>query len=477
MHIKALVLEGFKSYRDRTELGFHEGANLVVGRNGSGKSNVFDAIQFVVSDKYSILRKEIRRRLLHEGASVEAGALSAYVEIIFDNSDGRFPVEGSEVSLKRVIGTKKDEFFLDGKHVTRSDAESLLETAGLSRSNPYNIVVQGKVNALIRMKPKDRLELFKEIAGTKVYEERRAEALKILKDAGVSRQRIQEILDELSKDLQDLGEEKAELLKFQDLDKERRAIEYAVFDKELRTAAEKLQENEDQRLHTSNLIEKFQAELQTVSESREALENSIYSLQRDIEISTARRDALKSEMQDLAKSRASVEYDLERQNARVDEIEGCEEARAAACNALETEIEALNKELRVLTPESDSCNEKESSIRIQIDKNQQRLSELLAKQSRQGQFSSASERNAHLKKELSSRKQTLHKNIELQNSLEKEIEEIGKNIQAMQSEISEKSSQFAVKEKDWEMTASKESELVKKRNSLMDSRKYGRLVL
>jgi structural maintenance of chromosome 3 (chondroitin sulfate proteoglycan 6) len=93
---------------------------VVVGRNGQGKSNFFDAIQFVLaSQRFNTLRQEERQQLLHEG--VGANMMSAFVEIVFDNSDGRMTVDGDEVVLRRTIGLKKDEFFLNRKRVTKSE--------------------------------------------------------------------------------------------------------------------------------------------------------------------------------------------------------------------------------------------------------------------------------------------------------------------------------------------------------------------
>ena len=97
--------------------------NVIVGRNGSGKSNFFDAIQFVLATGgFSTLRQEERQHMLHEGAG--ANVMAAFVEVVFDNSDGRLTVEMDEVVLRRTIGLKKDEFFLNRKRVTKSEVRS-----------------------------------------------------------------------------------------------------------------------------------------------------------------------------------------------------------------------------------------------------------------------------------------------------------------------------------------------------------------
>jgi hypothetical protein len=101
MHIKQVIVSGFRSFRNQGEVEpFSSGHNAVVGRNGSGKSNFFDAIQFaLLAPKFAVLRQEERSAMLHEGAG--ASVMSAFCEIVFDNSDGRLSVDGDEVRKGR----------------------------------------------------------------------------------------------------------------------------------------------------------------------------------------------------------------------------------------------------------------------------------------------------------------------------------------------------------------------------------------
>ena len=91
------------------------------------------------------MSREERVALLHEGVS-DSATLSAFVEIVFDNSDNRFPTGHEEVVLRRTIGLKKDEYSLDRKSASKADVMNLLESAGFSKSNPYYIVPQGRVS-------------------------------------------------------------------------------------------------------------------------------------------------------------------------------------------------------------------------------------------------------------------------------------------------------------------------------------------
>src|ERR1700712_5696963 len=181
MHIKQIIIQGFKSYKDQTVIEpFSPKHNVIVGRNGSGKSNFFAAIRFVLSDQYTQMGREERHALLHEGAG--SAVMSAYVEVIFDNSDGRFPTDTPEVILRRTIGQKKDEYSLNRKNTTKNEVMNMLETAGFSKSNPYYIVPQGRITAITNMQDSGRLDILKNVAGTTVYDQRRAESQKIMDD-------------------------------------------------------------------------------------------------------------------------------------------------------------------------------------------------------------------------------------------------------------------------------------------------------
>ena len=134
------------------------------------------------------------------------------MEIIFDNSDGRLPIDKDEVFLRRVIGSKKDNYFLNKKMVPRSEVMNLLESAGFSRANPYYIVKQGKINQMATAPDSQRLKLLREVAGTRVYDERREESKGILKETEGKRDKIEEFLKTIEDRLATLVTHVAELV-------------------------------------------------------------------------------------------------------------------------------------------------------------------------------------------------------------------------------------------------------------------------
>ena len=177
------------------------------------------------------------------------------VEIVFDNSDNRFPTGRDEVILRRTIGVKKDDYSLDKKSANKADVMNLLESAGFSKSNPYYIVPQGRITALTNAKDHERLALLKEVAGTKVYEQRRAESLRIMSETDAKRSKIAELLEYIENRLTELEEEKEELKEFQEKDKERRCLEYAMYQSELEDitrAFDDIEEGRRNDLHNAN---------------------------------------------------------------------------------------------------------------------------------------------------------------------------------------------------------------------------------
>ncbi|VDO77172.1 unnamed protein product [Schistosoma curassoni] len=250
MYIKKVIIQGFRSYRDQTcpeEFSPHH--NIIVGRNGSGKSNFFQAIQFVLSDEYSHLSNQERQNLLHEGTGPRV--ISAYVEMIFDNSDNRIPFDKNEVSLRRIIGSKKDQYFLDKKMVTKADVMNMLESAGFSRSNPYYIVKQGKITQLATAPDHQRLKLLREVAGTRVYDERKEESKQIFKESEAKREQISELLNSIEDRLRTLENETKELKEYQHWDRDRRALEFTIYDRELKETRKKLEEIQTRREQSS----------------------------------------------------------------------------------------------------------------------------------------------------------------------------------------------------------------------------------
>lgn len=122
--------------------------------------------------------------------------------------------DSTEVRIRRTIGLKKDQYLVNDQPYSNADFQNLLESAGLSRSNPYYIVEQGKIAKLMKQAKSERLELLKEIAGTRTYDDRKKESLKIMKETDTKLKQIDGVISGLEEKLNDLEKESKEFKKF-----------------------------------------------------------------------------------------------------------------------------------------------------------------------------------------------------------------------------------------------------------------------
>ncbi|GLV31613.1 Structural maintenance of chromosomes 3 [Carabus blaptoides fortunei] len=441
MHIKQVIIQGFKSYRDQTIVEpFDKRHNVVVGRNGSGKSNFFYAIQFVLSDEFSHLRPEQRQALLHEGTGPRV--VSAFVEIIFDNSDARVPIDREEVFLRRVIGAKKDQYFLNKKVVPRSEVMNLLESAGFSNSNPYYIVKQGKINQMATAPDSHRLKLLREVAGTRVYDERRVESMAILKETEGKVEKIEEFLRTIEERLSTLEEEKEELKQYQQHDKVRRALEYIIHENELKENKKKLGDLEKARTDSGNDQKKLAQDLKESQEHIRALTRKVKETKKELASIKEERDTLNAEHQQLIKEKAKLDLTIKDLS---DEVLGDNKSKERA----ETELTRLTQsitekeaELEELKPRYEEMKKKEEECTRELSLKEQKRKELYAKQGRGSQFTSKDDRDRWIENELKSLNKQLKdkrehrdkltedlkrdatKQVELEKKIEKETAEM-----------------------------------------------------
>nr|XP_024928084.2 structural maintenance of chromosomes protein 3 [Ziziphus jujuba var. spinosa] len=420
MYIKQVIIEGFKSYREQVATEpFSAKVNCVVGANGSGKTNFFHAIRFVLSDLFHNLRSEDRHALLHEGAGHQV--LSAFVEIVFDNSDNRIPVDKEEVRLRRTIGLKKDEYFLDGKHITKTEVMNLLESAGFSRSNPYYVVQQGKIASLTLMKDSERLDLLKEIGGTRVYEERRRESLKIMQETGNKRKQIIQVVQYLDERLKELDEEKEELRKYQQLDKQRKSLEFTIYDKELHDARQKLAEVEEARTKVSETSAKMYNSVLDAHEKSKDLDKTMKDLTKEVQALNKEKEVVENQRTEAIKKHTELELDMKDLKEKMSGNIRAKEDAGRQLHILQKEIQDSMDELDKINPLYETQVLKEKEITKGIMEREKQLSILYQKQGRATQFSSKAARDKWLQKEIDDLERVLSSNLAQEEKLQDEI--------------------------------------------------------
>ncbi|MBZ3876838.1 Structural maintenance of chromosomes protein 3 [Sciurus carolinensis] len=336
--------------------------------------------------------------------------------------------------------------------VTKNDVMNLLESAGFSRSNPYYIVKQGKINQMATAPDSQRLKLLREVAGTRVYDERKEESISLMKETEGKREKINELLKYIEERLHTLEEEKEELAQYQKWDKMRRALEYTIYNQELNETRAKLDELSAKRETSGEKSRQLRDAQQDARDKMEDIERQVRELKTKISAMKEEKEQLSAERQEQIKQRTKLELkakDLQ------DELAGNSEQRKRLLKErqkLLEKIEEKQKELAETEPKFNSVKEKEERGIARLAQATQERTDLYAKQGRGSQFTSKEERDKWIKKELKSLDQAINdkkrqiaaihkdledteankeKNLEQYNKLDQDLNEVKARVEEL----------------------------------------------
>lgn len=196
--LKALELQGYKTFANKTQFAFPGHVTAVVGPNGSGKSNIADSIRWVLGEQaYSVLRGKKTIDMIFSGSEQRARASMASVSITFDNQNGWLPIDFSEVNItRRAYRDGENEYLLNNQRVRLKEINELLANSGLG-DRTYTIIGQGLVDNALSLRPEERRKFFEEAAGIGLYRGRREEAVQKLDKTLRNMERAQDLANEL----------------------------------------------------------------------------------------------------------------------------------------------------------------------------------------------------------------------------------------------------------------------------------------
>lgn len=431
MYIKRVIIRGFKTYKNETIIeDFSPHYNVVIGRNGSGKSNFFAAIRFVLSDAYNNMSREERQSLIHESS---VNIMSAFVEIIFDNTDRRIPIAKDEVSIRRTIGMKKDDYTLDYKSATKADVMNLLEASGFSKSNPYYIVPQGRVMALTNAKDSERLELLRDVAGAKVFENKLKDSLKEMTITAQKQDQIKEMLADIEKRLDELDIEREDLKAYEKLSSKKKMLEFNIYDREMKTLSDQIDAIDNNYSNSAQETEALITEL----EEREA---HISQLSSDLNELTSRKKLLEIDLELNDKENQDVLQKISSLNVQLQDAQISSNSLYSGSssleklNALKLEIEEKQKDLKENKETLKVLKEKEAELKIRTNDLRQKQMSIISKKNQTLRFSSKKERDRYLKKEIVLLEDSLIKKGKLIKELEAALSERKKLLEKATSE-------------------------------------------
>lgn len=279
--ITKIELTGFKSFRKKTVIPFFEGMTAIVGENGSGKSNLFDAVNFVMGRRSSELRADRFEHLIFNGGDRYPAADSAEVLLYLDNSDGTFDsfLENGqptpEITIGRRITRKSSTYMFMGKGCARSDLDRLLESAKIDPDG-QQLIAQGRITEIIRRTPKRRREIIDEVSGIAAYDDKRNKAISELKDVKSKLNTHRVILAERRRRLVALQTERDAAVEYQRLNEEQVQLQDSIVHKQREKILEKLKQAQEERKGMDDRI----AELETeVSQLDLEIENKEWELE------------------------------------------------------------------------------------------------------------------------------------------------------------------------------------------------------
>ena len=229
MRLNKLILKGFKSFANKTEIVFTPGVTTIVGPNGSGKSNISDAVRWVLGEQSNkSLRANKASDVIFQGTEEKKALGYAQVSIVFSNDDNALPVEYQEVEVtRRMYRSGESEFFINNKKARMKDVRELFLDTGVGKDG-YSIIGQGRIDEILSNKPEDRRAIFEEASGVSKYRYKKEESLRKLDKTEANLLRIKDILYEIEQNEARLKGESEKAREYKGLMEEYKKVDVSI---------------------------------------------------------------------------------------------------------------------------------------------------------------------------------------------------------------------------------------------------------
>ena len=354
MYLKSIEIQGFKSFANKIIFEFHNGITGIVGPNGSWKSNVADAVRWVLGEqRVKQLRGGSMQDVIFSGTETRRPQGFAYVAITLDNSDHQLAIEYDEVTVsRRLYRSGESEYLINGSACRLKDINELFYDTGIGKEG-YSIIGQGQIDKILSGKPEERRELFDEAAGIVKFKRRKSMAQKSLEDEKQNLLRVTDILAELEKQVGPL----------------RRQSE---------SAKEYLRLREELKLYDANL---FLLDSEQIREQIREMEKKGNIVCQDMEESKKTQEAMRQDYEALAESLHQMEEQIRESRQQWNDANMDQSRLEGQINVLKEQIRAEHMQRehiknRQETIEKELANKKKE--KEQVSQRQQELLEELA---------------------------------------------------------------------------------------------------
>ncbi len=438
VYVKKMVMTGFKSFARRTEILFDKGVNVILGPNGSGKSNVADAICFVLG-RLSIksMRAAKAKNLLFLGSKYIKPGKEASVEIVFDNSQKTFAIDKDEISLIRIVRRNGQSIYkINGDTKTRADVIEMLAHAGI---DPYgfNIILQGQIQHIVRMHPDERRKIVEEVAGISIYESKKEKSLHELEKTEEKLKEISAILRERTIYLKNLEKERAQALKFKELETMQKRLKASILTRKIEDKTKEVQSIVKSIDEKSSQKDKIRQEAQKLQEEIEQLQEKINQINKSIQQATGvEQDSLNNQIANTKAEIEGLKVRKENYENKKQEVERRIEEMKNSIPSLEQEITELRKESPLVARKAQELKKKKDDL-AKIEEERNKLFNLRTEMFSLKEISKDKERQLA---KANSDSDSLLKQIEdiSVNLKEKNEEECSKSLSSLKNSLNEK---------------------------------------
>lgn len=388
MYLKRIELQGFKSFADKTVLEFKTGITSVIGPNGSGKSNISDAIRWVLGEQsMKSLRGAKSEDIIFAGTQARKSLGFAEVSMVIDNTDGKLPIEYTEVTVTRKIFRSGETAYMINKTPCRlKDILELFMDTGIGKDG-YSIIGQGKIDEILSNKSEDRRHIFEEAAGIVKYRTRKQESEKKLEQTKLNLLRINDILSEIETNIEPLKMQADKAKQFLDLREELKGIEVGLFIYNIATYKEKLEQllKDEEIMNSQKAQEDTKMEnMQTAKESLrqaidsitaqiEEMQNIGFESSNKIEKINSEISISKERIQNNQNNKQRLEQEIEEVNTRITELQEEQQQKIEKKTSLTSNKEKFEKELAEKEKSLAEITKQLSEEELQIEEKKQKV--------------------------------------------------------------------------------------------------------
>ena len=354
MKLKAVEMQGFKSFPDRTKLTFDDGITVIVGPNGSGKSNISDAIKWVFGEQsVKSLRGAKMEDVIFGGSASRKPTGFAWVSLFIDNTDRSIDIDTDEVVItRRLYRSGESEYRINNNPVRLKDINETFMDTGLGRDG-YSVIEQGKIAEIVSAKSTQRREIFEEAAGISKFRYRKAEAERKLTQAEDNLIRLRDIMQELEDRVGPLKAQSEKAKQYVVLAEEKKSLEISLWLEQLAKLGRQMAELEDKTLLAANDRTTAQKRLEEIERETEEIQQKTQELNLYIEHKRDRIREWETAISD-AKVNAAVKQNTVTHNEdTIRELQDEWERSMLSAGELEEKLTGLREDCALLQKEAE----------------------------------------------------------------------------------------------------------------------------